>query len=421
MSPAVAPARRILFLSPAVPDPAGAGWEKRAWSHLQALSADAEVDLLLCLLPAQRGNVDGPALARARALCRRLDILPIRPTARRSTSRVPGLTLLRRLPLTRAPQYEFDTAGDADATLPAPADYDLAFCFRLRCHALLDALGRRAGLAWRRRFVDMDDVESQVLWREFLARRGDYGFERWLLILAAAAAAHRDEADALRRADGIGVCSTVDATRLAARRPRAQVAVVPNSFPALAPLPPAVPAETARLLFLGTLSFKPNEDAILYFCAEILPLLRQRCPRPFVVDIVGRAPSAAVRALGELAGVTVTAGVERVEPSYQAADVVVVPIRYGGGTRIKILEALAFGRAVVSTTIGAEGLDLRLGEDILVADDPTAFADACIRLLGDEPLRQRIAAAGRARFLDTYEAGRVQTRMMETLSSLLAG
>jgi len=410
--------KRILFLSPAIPDAAGSGWEKRSWSHLQALSAEAEVDLLLCLLPAQRRAADANALQKAAALCRRLAILPIRPSARRAAARLPGLTLLRRLPLFPGPLYDIES--DTTESLLPPTRYDLAFCFRLRSHALLDEAGRRAGLQWRRRFVDLDDIESQVLWREFLARRGDFGLERWLLILADSISARSSERDALRHADAVGVCSSVDAAKLAKRGAEAAISIVPNSFPALAPLPEALGDGPGRLLFLGTLSFKPNEDAILYFCAEILPVLRQRHSQAFALDIVGRGPSPEVQALARLPDVTVTAGVERVEPCYEAADVVLVPIRYGGGTRIKILEALALGRAVVSTTIGAEGLDLRPGVDLLIADTPTDFADACIRLLKDETLRARIAASGRARFLETYEAGQVQKNMMKALSSLMA-
>jgi len=412
------PKKRILFLSPAIPNATGSGWEKRSWSHLQALSTGAEVDLVLCLLPAQRRATDPRALQTAAALCRHVAVLPIRPSARRAAARLPGLTLLRRLPLFPGPLYDIEN-DTTDSLLP-PTAYDLAFCFRLRSHALLDEVGRRAGLRWQRRFVDLDDIESQVLWREFLARRGDFGLERWLLILADAASARASEHDALQRADAVGVCSSVDAAKLGRRRTKAAISVLPNSFPALPQLPEALQDGPARLLFLGTLSFKPNEDAILYFCAEILPLLRQRCGQPFAVDVVGRGPSPQVLALAQLPEVTVTAGVERVEPCYEAADVVLVPIRYGGGTRIKILEALALGRAVVSTTIGAEGLDLRPGVDLLIADTPADFAEACIRLLKDEALRARIAASGRARFLETYEAGQVQKNMMKALSSLMA-
>lgn len=405
-----------------MPNPLGSGWEKRAWSHLEALSGMGDVDLLLCLLPAQIRSA-GPLDAVAEK-CRRLLILPIRPAAQRSASRWPGMTLLRRLIHFGGPRHTLEpTAQEAVATLGAEAShpYDLTFCFRLRAYTMLDRIAGSAGLAWRRRFVDLDDIESRVLWREFLTQRGTFGPEHRLLLLADAAEARRDENAVLRHADGIGVCSALDAETIAARKPRGKVTIIPNSFAELPALPSKTAGEAARLLFLGTLSFKPNEDAILHFCTHILPLLQNRRTQPLALDIVGRGPSAAVQALAALPNVTVTGGVERVEPYYQDADVVIVPIRYGGGTRIKILEALALGRAVVSTTIGAEGLDLRPGEDILIADSPDDFAAACLRLIDDGELRTRIAQSGRERFMDTYAAGRVQKRMTDELSSILSG
>jgi glycosyltransferase involved in cell wall biosynthesis len=167
------------------------------------------------------------------------------------------------------------------------------------------------------------------------------------------------------------------------------------------------------------MSYQPNEDGILFFCAEILPLIRQRTPQRVVLEVVGRGPSARVAALGKDDTITVTGEVETVEPCYERADVVVVPLRFGGGTRIKILEALALGKPVVSTSIGAEGLDLVDGRDILIADDPEGFAAACLRLMADPILRSRIAESGRQRFIECYESRRVQDNLRKALQSLV--
>ncbi len=194
----------------------------------------------------------------------------------------------------------------------------------------------------------------------------------------------------------------------------------PNSLRDLPILTQQPRTEKIILLFIGTMTYGPNEDAAIYFCKEILPALKEKFPGMVELLIVGRGPSPAVSALGKDPAVKVTGGVDSVEPYYEKAHVVIAPIRFGGGTRIKILEALAFGRPVVSTTIGAEGLDLKPSRDILIADTPEDFALACIQLAFDDELRQRIAESGRKRFSELYEADRVQRKMICDLREIIA-
>jgi polysaccharide biosynthesis protein PslH len=151
--------------------------------------------------------------------------------------------------------------------------------------------------------------------------------------------------------------------------------------------------EDGRLVFVGSMDWMPNEDGTAWFVREILPSIRQAVPGVHL-DIVGRNPSPAVQALArEDAGVTVTGTVSDVRPYVERAAVSVVPLRIGGGTRLKIFEGMALESAIVSTTIGAEGLPLRDGEEIVIADSPADFAQACVRLMRDAQAR---AALGRA-------------------------
>lgn len=186
-------------------------------------------------------------------------------------------------------------------------------------------------------------------------------------------------------------------------------------MPAL-PLRPV--GNVAKLLFVGTISYPPNEDAILYFCERILPHIRNGCRRDIRLTIVGRRPSAKVTALAEGSSIVVAGDVDSVEPYYDEADLVVVPIRYGGGTRIKILEALSFGRPVVSTSIGAEGLELTGGQDLAIADEEKDFASICIDLLENQDARFRLATSGRERVCSTYERGRIQRELAKEVLSL---
>jgi glycosyltransferase involved in cell wall biosynthesis len=161
-----------------------------------------------------------------------------------------------------------------------------------------------------------------------------------------------------------------------------------------------------EIVFTGSMDWHPNEDAMRYFINSILPLLRREAPE-VSLTIVGRNPSRQLRDAAANAGVTVTGTVDDVRPYIRRAAVYVVPLRIGGGTRLKIYEALAMGKAVVSTTIGAEGLPLEEGVHILRADDPEAFAGKVLDLLRDRTRRRELGTAGRRLMEQEYSWSRV--------------
>jgi glycosyltransferase involved in cell wall biosynthesis len=146
------------------------------------------------------------------------------------------------------------------------------------------------------------------------------------------------------------------------------------------------------LMFVGSMDSKPNVDGVMYFCKEIWPLILRKVPLARF-RIVGRDPAPAVLKLAS-ASVEVTGTVASISNELCHAAVVVVPLRIGGGTRLKIYEAMAMATAVVSTTVGAEGLDVTDGRDVLLRDGPQEFADGCVSLLQDIELRHRIGNAG---------------------------
>ena len=161
-----------------------------------------------------------------------------------------------------------------------------------------------------------------------------------------------------------------------------------------------VAREPRDLVFTGSMDWMPNEDAILWFVAEILPLVRARVP-DVTLTVVGRNPTARVRALGDAdPAVRVTGSVPDVRPYIERSAAFVVPIRVGGGTRLKIYEAMAMERAVVSTRVGAEGLPVRDGVDSVLADQPQAFADAVVALL-ENPARAAALGAAAAESVRT--------------------
>ena len=159
--------------------------------------------------------------------------------------------------------------------------------------------------------------------------------------------------------------------------------------------------EKLDLVFTGSMDWMPNEDGIVFFVKEILPLICAR--RPCRLWAVGRNPTANIRRLAvENKNVEVTGRVDDIRPYLARAVVYVVPLRIGGGTRIKIFEAMASGKPVVSTRLGAEGLLLEHNRHVLLADKPAEFADACLRLLESPELRQRIGMEGRRLVVEQY-------------------
>ncbi len=161
-----------------------------------------------------------------------------------------------------------------------------------------------------------------------------------------------------------------------------------------------------RLVFSGSMDWHPNEDAVCYFADEVLPRIRADVPG-VSFTIVGRNPSARVRQLAARPGIVVTGTLDDVRPSIAEGSVYVVPLRAGSGTRIKIFEALSMGKAVVSTSVGAEGLALESGRHFLAADTAHDFAHAVIRLLRDAARRRALGDAGRALVETNYSWSKV--------------
>jgi len=154
------------------------------------------------------------------------------------------------------------------------------------------------------------------------------------------------------------------------------------------------------LVFTGKMDFRPNVDAVTWFARDVLPLIRRKVADATFV-VVGREPHPRVQELDQLPGVAVTGFVPDIRAHIAAAAVYVVPLRMGGGTRLKVLEAMAMRSALVSTRLGCEGFPLTDGEEVLFADDAEAFARAVVELLRDPARRERLGTSGR-RFVETY-------------------
>jgi glycosyltransferase involved in cell wall biosynthesis len=204
-----------------------------------------------------------------------------------------------------------------------------------------------------------------------------------------------------RWADGATAVSAGDAEVLRSFNPALKVRVIENGVDTDYFRPQERPVDRNTIVFTGSMDWRPNQDAALYFAAEIFPILQPRRPR-IRAYFVGRNPSRGVMELARIPGLYVTGAVDDVRPYLAQAGAFIVPLRIGGGSRLKILEALAMGKAVVSTTIGAEGLRVKDGENIVIRDGPREFAEAVLACLDDEALARRIAGRGRELVLRSY-------------------
>ena len=246
------------------------------------------------------------------------------------------------------------------------------------------------------------NVESEIWRRHAETKTGVLGR---LLYGAQYRRMLRYERRELARFDGILAVSDADRdtfTRLYPGAISQPVHVVPTGVDTDYFEPASSDPQSRAMVFTGSMDWLPNEDAMLYFCREVLPAIRAEIPDASLA-IVGRTPTPAVKKLAEEHGVTVTGRVDDVRPYMKEAAVYIVPLRIGGGTRLKIFEAMAMGKAVVSTTVGAEGLPVTDGEHVRLADEPAAFARAVIHLMRDLDERRRIEAAARALVVARYD------------------
>jgi glycosyltransferase involved in cell wall biosynthesis len=229
----------------------------------------------------------------------------------------------------------------------------------------------------------------------------------------------RYEARACAAASLTVAVSGADRALLAAMAPAARVLAIPTGVDTAYFAPDGGAEAPGEVVFSGSMDWYPNEDAVRHFIDAIWPLVRREVPE-VALTVVGRNPTAALAGLARRAGARVTGTVEDVRPHLARAAVVVVPLRVGGGTRLKIYEALAMQKAVVSTSVGAEGLPLQAGKHFLCADDPASFAAAVAALLRDPGRRRRLGRAGRELVESRYSWARV-SREFERACEEVAG
>ncbi len=388
----------LLFVSPTFPATAGNGLAMRMGVFLEAYARRFQVTLVVVPLDGQPPSASLSPFIRRHA--QRVIALPLEqvlhPLARlilRQRSPEARRAGLREFPRPRRMLY--DPVGVRERLASALGEHDFALVHAGRIHIapLVESY-----LGKTRCVLDLDEDDAHT------SRR----IARLLRANGEDAAAADFDADAqkfdrltgeyLPRFDLSVVASEAEQATLGAGYPEAVIGLVPNAIRPAAPpattAPEGRPMASIDLLMVGNLAYYPNTDAAIFFCREVLPRLAPTAHR-LRVAILGSAPPPEVLALGQHPGVAVLADVPDVKPYYAAARLAVAPIRAGGGSRIKILEAFAHGRPVVSTRIGAEGLSVVDGRHLLMADTADEFAAATARLLADRALAGRLVQEAR--------------------------
>lgn len=376
---------KILFVCARLPFPADDGWKMRTAALIRSLAAHGHsVDLLTYVVGE---NVEA-ALNGHRNCLNDITTVP-RAKSYAPADLVRGLILPEPFPVFNSRQGNF-----------ARAMRDLLHTRRYDAVQVEDismaqyALDAPAPL----KVLDMHNVESSLMHR-YSVREGSWAKALYAGITARKLA--RYEQDVTQHFDLVTVCSDDDKALLASSGVRARIEVIPNGVWCDA-YKPAPEGEKAReAVFIGRLDYHANVTGARFLVREILPLLLERLPDA-QVNLVGKNPGPAVQSLQGPA-VTVYGDVPDVIPFLTRASVVAVPLLVGGGTRLKILEAMACGKAVVSTRIGAEGIPATHGEHILLTDSPEEFAAAMASLMEDAAARRRLGDAARRFVAEQYD------------------
>ncbi len=386
---------RILILTPQLPIPPQAltgtsqGTTIRNFNLIAGLARRHTVDLVSFVAAETPADALPEALVRC---CRRIITVP-QPT--RTTRQRIRDTFLRPLPdmaLRLASPIMHEHLDRLLAGQDA-GEYDV---IQIEGIEMAGYMPRRSGRSAARLIFDDHNAEYVLQRRACLTdlRRPPrwpaavYSLIQWRKLVGY-------ERQVCREADRVVAVSEADAAALRRLLPGLDVTVVPNGVDLTFLQPGVVPAQPGlsrnALVFTGKMDYRPNVDAVLWFVDAVLPLILQQAPDAHFY-VVGQQPHARLARLAEHPAVTLTGRVPDVRPYIAGAGVYVVPLRIGGGTRLKVLEAMAMGRPIVSTRLGCDGFAFTGGQEVVFADEPAAFAASVLALLRDPA---QAAALGR--------------------------
>ena len=386
------------------PWPEKSGYKIRLGNIVRALAEVGELDLFIRM---PFGHTGSTAIPADTAMHR---VLVVQGDPPRSTSRMLLRWATTRLPRMLARADWTSTRHALESWVEGP--YDLVW------YGHADSIVELGGIVDAPGIVDLDNLEDQRIehlrraragrrdqirsrGRALVARTFDrFDQHRWARLQRRIAA----------RVQAVTLCSDLDRARLGTTN----VEVLPNGYelPEGAPVNRPKPDPAAPVIgMVGLLTYEPNADGVWFFLDDILPLIRVELPGTRV-KLIGRYDGF-VSEVGEREGVELCGEVPDIATALADVDVIVVPVRFGAGTRIKVLEAFAREIPVVSTTVGCEGIPVENGGELLIADDAAGFARACVDLVRDEALRTRVVARGAALWQEQFRWSDLRPRIAD--------
>ena len=396
---------RLLFLSITVPVPATDGGRLRVLNLLKQIAQRNRV----AFLALETQSTDGEGIEYLRSLGIEAHLVPhasrIPLTSLRSGSEV----VLKRKPLTVAPYY-VPAFRRAFHSLLGTNQFDII-------HYEMLHTGQYHLETNAKSLLSLQNVDSHI-WRRL--REQTSSPLRKCVFWTQERMFRRYERTMGNCFDLVACASEVDRELMERICPGLSANVIPNGVDTELYKPNHDDEEETAIIYTGSMDWFPNEDAAIYFIEEMLPMIQIKRPE-LKFYVVGQYPSERLKRYNNRTGIVVTGRVDDVKPYIARAAVYVVPLRIGGGTRLKILEALAMGKAVVSTSVGAEGLNLTSGNEILIADEPTAFADTVVHLLNDKSMRRVLGDNGRRRVEAEYDWRRIGEKLQGMYESVVAG
>ena len=406
--------KRLLFITGRIPGPFG-GSNLRAWNVLVALHSCYEIDLLIVPTPLATSQ---PLSEEVKSLCSRIFVFSynrrqylFREIVRRillflslKTHKVWSASSLCFIPTSKS------IIKPIISESPSP-EYKVIHLYKLEVGGLVQQLKKHYQRAAMQ--LDLDDFES-LTWKrvkEICRLNGDQAkagslpcvkrpIDKWknnyCRSLIGYTSARTSISIKLK-----GPISSITSTACPIFLPGKRQGTPGKSHE---------PAGDYRYIWVGSWGYYPNLDSLLYFCRDILPLLREKHARPFVVQVIGKGklPAEVLQRLNTEKEIDFIGEVDRVDRYYQQADAALVPLRAGGGTRLKVLEAFAFGVPVIATAVGVEGLEIDHGKHALIADTPADFAALCVRLSQDPNLGHNLAQHAAALLEEKYSPDRLK-------------
>jgi len=389
--------RSLLFVTPIRPALTGNGLAMRAGMFLEALARDHRVTLLIVPVAGTTPAPEGFAARHAERIVA-IDLAgtldPLWELCTRVTEPVARQRAFLDYPRPALCRYATSPCMQAIAASLARTDFDVIHVMRAYTVPYVAPLLLAARTSGARISLDLDDDELLAHGRfaSLLERLGRS--DEAALATAEASKYARLEMTWLDRFDRICVCTEAHAQRLADTCPGRHTDIVAN-YITLPRLMPRWPHRRRHILFVGNLSYLPNVLGLLDFVRHGLPRIRALMDHAVTLRIAGGSPAPEVTALAGQVGIELVADPPDLARHYRWADIAVVPVHAGGGTRIKLIEACAHGVPVVSTTLGAEGIPVLDGVHVRLADTHADFATACAELLADAGLARRLARQAR--------------------------